>query len=168
MRSRLTIESAKAAVIAAVYAAVTIVLQPISFGPLQVRISDALLPLPYIPYFGFPAVIGLTIGCLLANMVSPYGIIDIVLGTLTNFAAGLFAWSIGKTYYGKEWAKVLVLIAQILIVTVIIGVVLLHIIFAIELEYAVPGVLLGSTISIGVGGYILLTTIEKRMPRLWK
>lgn len=165
MVKKISIESAKAAVIAAVYAAVTIVLQPISFGPFQVRISDALLPLPYIPYFGFPAVIGLTIGCFIANMVSPYGVIDIVIGTITNFVAGTIAWVIGRKYYGVELAKILAIVLQIIVVTVLIGIVLLHIMFSVKLEISVPGVLFGSVVSIGLGGYLLVTAFEKRMLR---
>ena len=52
------------AVIAAVYAVFTLVLSPISYGPVQVRVSEALTVLP-----GFTpaAVPGLFIGCFISN-----------------------------------------------------------------------------------------------------
>lgn len=72
------------ALIAAIYAAITIVLAPFSYGPVQVRVAEALTILPFI----FPeSVLGLFIGCLIANLYGGYGIIDIVFGSLATFAA---------------------------------------------------------------------------------
>jgi uncharacterized membrane protein len=59
---------------------------PIAYGPIQVRVADALLPLPMI--FGMPAAYGLCLGCLAANafyMLSP---LDVVLGSIANLIAG--------------------------------------------------------------------------------
>ena len=53
------------AVIAALYAAMVIVLAPISFGPVQLRLADILIPLAAI--FGLPAVYGVTLGAFVAN-----------------------------------------------------------------------------------------------------
>ena len=61
---------AEAAVIAAIYALLTIVLAPISYGAVQVRISEALTVLPF---FTPAAVPGLFVGCIAANIMSPYG-----------------------------------------------------------------------------------------------
>ena len=64
--------------IAAAYLALTLVLAPISYGPIQFRVSEALTLLPLI----FPqAVPGLFIGCLLANIFGGYGAIDIICGS---------------------------------------------------------------------------------------
>jgi uncharacterized membrane protein len=46
---RYTIWSARVAVIAAVYAALTIAIAPLAYGEIQVRISDAMLILPLLP-----------------------------------------------------------------------------------------------------------------------
>ncbi len=74
--SKLTIFGVKAAVIAAIYMGLTIVLGPLSYGEIQVRISDAMLILPFLPGFGMDAVIGLTIGGFLGNLASLFGYID--------------------------------------------------------------------------------------------
>jgi uncharacterized membrane protein len=72
-------------IIAAIYAALTIVLAPISFGPIQCRIAEALTILPF---FTTAAVPGLFIGCLIANAVAGgIGILDIVAGSLATLAA---------------------------------------------------------------------------------
>ena len=72
---------AQAALIAAAYAALTVLLAPISYSVMQVRISEALCVLAL---FTPAAVPGLTIGCLIANMLGPNGIWDVVLGTLAT------------------------------------------------------------------------------------
>lgn len=75
-----------AAVIAALYAALTLLLAPISFGPVQFRIAEALCILP----FFFPCSIwGLFVGCILANLIGGYGILDIVFGSLATLGAAL-------------------------------------------------------------------------------
>ncbi|MCI2062601.1 MAG: QueT transporter family protein [Eubacteriaceae bacterium] len=74
----------QAAVIAAVYAVLTVILSPISYGPIQLRVSEALTILPA---FTPAAVPGLFLGCLIANLMSPVGIIDIVCGSAASLAA---------------------------------------------------------------------------------
>jgi uncharacterized membrane protein len=74
----------RVAFIAALYAALTIALQPISYGPIQVRVSEALTILPI---FYVEAIPGLFLGCLIANIYGPFGILDIVLGSLLTLLA---------------------------------------------------------------------------------
>ena len=72
------------ALIAAIYAALTIALAPFSYGPVQVRISECMTLLAFVNPRWVP---GLTIGCLLANLLSPFGMLDIIVGTLATFIA---------------------------------------------------------------------------------
>ena len=67
------------AMTAAIYAAVTIFLTgPLSFGPFQFRIAESLNLLAFFNPIFAPAV---TLGVLISNLASPYGIIDVILGT---------------------------------------------------------------------------------------
>lgn len=76
----------RGALVAAAYVAVSYALAPISFGPLQLRVAEGLTLLPII----FPeAVPGLFVGCLVANLIGPYGLPDIVFGSLTTLAAAV-------------------------------------------------------------------------------
>jgi uncharacterized membrane protein len=85
-----------AAAIGGVYAAVTIALAPISFGPFQVRIAEALTVLPF---FTPAAVPGLFAGCLVSNLImSPYPV-DFIVGSL----ATLLAASISYAFRRKLW-----------------------------------------------------------------
>ncbi|ADU50195.1 protein of unknown function DUF988 [Thermaerobacter marianensis DSM 12885] len=76
----------RAGMIAAIYVVLTMLFQPISFGQIQFRISEALTLLPMI----WPeAVPGLFVGVALANLQSPFGLWDVVGGSLVTLAAAL-------------------------------------------------------------------------------
>ena len=81
-----TAYTVQAALIAAIYAALTYAVAPLSFGATQFRISEALTVLPV---FTPAAIPGLAIGCIFANIGSPYGPIDILLGTVATVLAAL-------------------------------------------------------------------------------
>lgn len=86
-----TRDLARAAVIAAVYAALSWVssLFGLTFGPIQLRLSEALCTLPR--YERRTAVPGLIVGCLITNLLSPYGLLDLVVGTFATALAAV--WS---------------------------------------------------------------------------
>lgn len=81
----------KAGVIAAVYAAVTLLLAPISFGHniFQCRISEALTVLPM---FTSAAIPGLFVGCIIANLIGGMGLLDIIFGSLATLIAAILSY----------------------------------------------------------------------------
>lgn len=76
--------------IAAIYAAATYLsaVFGIAYGPIQFRFSEALTVLSV---FTPAAVPGLTVGCILGNLTSPYGVWDIVFGSLATLLAAITA-----------------------------------------------------------------------------
>jgi uncharacterized membrane protein len=74
----------KNAIIAALYAVLTLSLAPLSYGPIQVRVSEFMTLLAFTNRKCIP---GLVLGCFLANIGSPYGVTDMVVGTLATFLA---------------------------------------------------------------------------------
>lgn len=83
MRKFTTRDLSLAAIIAAVYAVLTLILPIPPFTGIQVRLSEALTVLPFL----FPAAApGLVIGCFIANLFSPYPL-DIVVGTAATLIA---------------------------------------------------------------------------------
>jgi uncharacterized membrane protein len=74
--------------IAAMYAVLTIVLAPISFGQVQFRVAEALMILPF---FTTSAIPGLFIGCIIANAFGGNGPLDIIFGSLATLAAAFIA-----------------------------------------------------------------------------
>jgi len=76
----------RGAIIAALYAALTLLLAPISYGEVQIRFSETLTLLPMLMPEAVPA---LAIGCLLANILGGCTIFDIVFGTLATLLAAV-------------------------------------------------------------------------------
>lgn len=80
---------ARSGMIAALYVVLTLLFQPISFGPVQFRVSEALTVLPILTHDAVP---GLFIGCLLANLLGHGLWYDVVFGALATFVAAVFAY----------------------------------------------------------------------------
>ena len=74
----------KTAIVAAIYAALTIGLSPLSYGPIQFRLSEVLILLAFV---NSDYIVGLTIGCLIANLLGPYGLADIAFGTFATLVS---------------------------------------------------------------------------------
>jgi len=91
MRKITTRDLTLAAVVAALYVVMGCFSEifGLAYGPVQVRFAEALTVLPFL----YPATApGLAVGCLITNLLSPYGPADIILGTLaTAIAAYLTA-----------------------------------------------------------------------------
>ncbi len=149
-------DMAYGAMIAAVYTALTLALAPISYGPVQFRISEALCVLPY---FTPSAVWGLFLGCLLSNGAG------MALGTtiLPDVIFGSLATLIGA--YGSyvlRGHKSLVCIPPILSNTLIIPWVLRYAYGAQDLvPFMMVTVGIGELLAVGVLGNILLLLLER-------
>ncbi len=77
---------ARQAAVAAIYMVLTIVLSGISYGPLQFRVSEVMTLLPF---YNKEYIWGITVGCILANIASPFGIVDIIVGSFASFLAAV-------------------------------------------------------------------------------
>lgn len=80
--------------------------QPISYGAVQFRISEALTLLPVL----FPqAVPGLTLGCLISNLFNPMGatVYDVVFGTLATLIAAVITWRMRASIWVRALPPVL-------------------------------------------------------------
>lgn len=83
------------ALIAGIYASATIMLTPISFGNIQCRVAESLTLLAILCP---EAIMGVTLGCAISNAIcvamgaSMIGILDIIVGTLATFLAGVISY----------------------------------------------------------------------------
>lgn len=84
----------RAAVYAALYAALTLApgLSALAYGQVQFRLSEALM---VFACFDPAAVVGLTVGCAIANLGSPMMPVDTVVGALLTLVAGAIMYRIG-------------------------------------------------------------------------
>lgn len=85
------------AMVAALYAVLTVV-TPLSFGAIQLRVSEMMVLLAFIDKRYAP---GLILGCFIANLFSPFGLMDVVFGT-TCTAAALWGITHSKTLFGAS------------------------------------------------------------------
>ncbi len=82
------------AVIAALYAALTTLLAPLSYGPIQCRVAESLTLLPILMPQAIP---GLFVGCLIANLFSPMITLwDIAFGSLATLLAAICTYRLRK------------------------------------------------------------------------
>ena len=140
---------ALAAIIGATYAALTIGLAPISYGPVQFRVSEVLCILPYfLPCTAW----GLFAGCAAANLIGG-GVLDIVFGSLATFVAALVTAHIGKRKHTLA-NSLMGCLPPVLLNAVIVGAVVTAV-FTVEGETINPfthwGLYAATAASVGLG-----------------
>lgn len=141
---------ASAAVIAAVYAVLTITLSWLSYGPVQFRVAEALTVLPFLTPAAIP---GLFVGCVIANFFSPVPV------TLVDVAVGSFATLLAAFLTSRMPNRWLAPIPPILCNAVLVGA---------ELSFMYKLPLWGTVLSVGAGeavvclagGYLLLAALQ--------
>lgn len=147
-----TLYLTQAAVIAAIYTVLVFVFQYSSFGPIQFRIAEALTILPY---FTPAAIPGVTIGCLLSNLLFKADILDVIFGTAATLIAAFLSYQLRDK-------KFFVPIPPILVNAIIIPWVLKYAYFEADpIRLMMLTVGAGQFISAGVLGMILLFALEK-------
>ncbi|AUS98779.1 transporter [Clostridium thermosuccinogenes] len=142
----------EAAVIAAMYAALTIIFAPISFGQngqIQIRVSEALTILPM---FTPAAIPGLFVGCLIANIYGGLGPIDMIFGSAATLIAAFMTYKMPKKY--------LVPLPPVIVNGVIIGMELTYL-YQVPLLISMATVAFGELVACYGLGYPLILLLEK-------
>lgn len=85
------------AMIAAVYAAMTIAIAPIAYGGIQMRISEIMV---FLAFYNRKYIPGLVIGCFAANMASPMAAWDMIFGTFATLLACISMYKLNNLYLG--------------------------------------------------------------------
>ncbi|ORX24594.1 transporter [Thermoanaerobacterium sp. PSU-2] len=143
------------ALIAAVYAAVTVALAPISYGQVQVRVAEALT---IMPFFSSYSIFGLFVGCIIANMIGGNGIFDVVFGSLATLISAVITYYIGKS--NLRYKRYLAPLPPVVINGIIIGIEL-NFLYKLPLVASMLWVGLGEMIACYVLGLPLLLYIDK-------
>jgi uncharacterized membrane protein len=146
------LELSVAASFAALYAVAVILLAPISYSIVQVRLADALIPLSIV--YGLPVVYGVTLGNIVANLYGGYGPIDIVFGTLANLLGSYLAFRLRAK-------PLLACFAASLVVSLIVGG-YLWLLLNVPIEVSLTSLFAGSFISIVILGYLLQRLLSLR------
>ncbi|MCL2152212.1 MAG: QueT transporter family protein [Oscillospiraceae bacterium] len=144
-----------AGVVAALYAALTIALPFISYGPVQFRVAEALCILPY--FFPF-SVWGLFVGCIVANFFSPYPL-DLVVGAIATLLAALCVMRIGKMGRSRVLLKVLACLPPIVINAFLIGALITYyMVFEGEADLYISTFIINAA-QVGFGQFVVLYAI---------
>lgn len=144
----------KAALIAALYVVLTLIAQSMGLasGVIQVRLSEALTILPC---FTPSAIPGLTLGCLLSNLITGCALWDIVFGSVATLLGAIGTYLLRN----KKW---LAPIPPIVANTLIVPFVLIYTYGATEsLPYLMLTVGIGEIVSAGILGTLITKSLTK-------
>lgn len=147
------------AVIAALYLVMVLLFDTWSFGPIQFRIAEALVIMPYFTPAGIP---GLFVGCLVANIIGGGMIWDIIFGSVATLIGAVGTYLVRK----NKW---LAPIPPILSNTIIIP-------FVLKYAYGYDGLLpyfmltvgLSEVIVCGIIGMALLMLLSKHRHNIFR
>ncbi len=152
---------ATASAVAALYVILALIpgFNLIAYGPVQFRVSEVLMVLSV---FSPWTVAGLTIGCFIANMLSPIGVVDVFFGTAASFLAGV------TTYFFRKKSKWLLPLPSIVFNGLIVGWMLTYFYINAGEKFAFAFLYNAVTVAVGEAGvcYVLglpfLACLEKR------
>lgn len=130
---------ARLAVVAALYAALTLALPGISFGLVQFRLSELLVLLCF---YRRDYSVALIVGCFIANCFSPMALMDMVFGTLATAIAVIPMYSVKNIWL----ASLLPVISNAVII-------------AIELFIAFDQPIWLGMLTVGAGELVVITVI---------
>ncbi|MBD5130413.1 MAG: QueT transporter family protein [Ruminococcaceae bacterium] len=143
------------ALVAAMYAALTVAIEPLSFGAIQFRFSEVLVLLCFYRKDYAPALI---LGCAIANMFSPLGLVDVVVGTLATAIAVVPMYYMGNIYL----AALLPVISN----GIIIGIELTVVYSEAPLWFNMLTVAFGELVVVGILGVIIFKLIFDKNPAM--
>ncbi len=133
--------------IASVYAVVTLALAFISYGPIQFRISEILM---FLPLLGKEYILALTLGCFLANVIGPYGVPDIVFGTLATLISAILVYLTPKFIKNSKLTLFVASLWPTIVNALIIGWMLFKF-------FGVPFII--GALEVGFGQFVVITLV---------
>ena len=151
---------ANAALIAALYTVLTVIAAGFNLasGAIQVRFSECLTILPF---FTSAAIPGLTLGCLISNLITGCALPDIIFGTLATLLGALGSYALRRNRYLCSIPPV---VSNALIIPFVLT-------YAYHIPEGIPFFMLtvglGELISCMVFGQILLSALLKVRGRIF-
>ena len=149
MKNLSTKRLAKLAVVSAIYVALTLSLSFMAYGNIQFRIAEALMLLCfYKKDYG----ISLILGCLIVNLFSPMGLVDVVFGTLATVVAVALIYISPNIYI----ASLMPVVSNAIIVGAEIW-------WAFDMPFAISAleVAAGEFVCVSILGVVLFKVLEK-------
>ena len=133
--------------VAALYAVVTLALAFISYGTIQFRVSEILM---FLPLLGKEYILALTLGCFLANVIGPYGVPDIIFGTLATLISSILVYLTPKLLKNSKFTLFVASLWPTIVNALIIG-------WMLSKVFGVPFAI--GAIQVGFGQFVVITLI---------
>ncbi|MGX6971487.1 QueT transporter family protein [Vagococcus bubulae] len=151
-----TKDTAKMAIVAGLYVAVTLVLSVISFGTIQLRVSEMF---NYLSLYNKRYIVAVTLGVAIANAFSPLGIIDVLVGSISTFLVLVINDAITKHVKNMKIKMVITAIVFALSMFTVAG--QLTILYDLPFFYNWLIIGIGELFSMTVGGFIMYWMSKK-------
>lgn len=142
------------ALVAAMYAVLTIVIDPIAYGDFQCRVSEVLVLLCFYRRDYAPA---LMIGCFIANLFSPLGVMDWILGPIATGIAAVLMFNMKNIY--------LAALLPVLSNGIIVGTEL-TVVYGKPIWFNMLTVALGEFVAVGILGVAIFKLIFDKNPAM--
>ena len=133
--------------VAASYAVITIVFGAISYGPIQFRISEILM---FLPLLGKEYIIGLTMGCFIANIACGLGLADMIFGTLATLISCILVYYTPKFIKNEKLSLFVASLWPTIVNALIIG-------WELYKFFGLPFAL--SAFQVGFGEFVVITIV---------
>ena len=157
LRKITTKQMVELALISALYAVLTGIFMSISFTPMQLRVSEIMV---FIAYFNPLAVVSLTIGCFIANLLfSPAAFLDCTFGTLATLLSVLAISYTGRVCKGSQKGVWVAAIWPVIFNAVIVGLMLYFAGFVVPNERGVLATIIGAIFSVGLGEFVVVVVM---------
>lgn len=134
-------------IVAAIYASITLVFSFISYASIQFRISEILM---FLPVLGKEYIIALTLGCFLANVIGPYGVPDIIFGTLATLISAYLVYTTAKLLKNNKYTLLIASFWPTIINALVIG-------WELDKFFGVPFTL--GALQVGFGQFVVITLV---------
>lgn len=152
----------RTAIIAALYAAITLVLAPISYGAVQFRVSEIMVLLAFFdPFY----IGGLTLGCLIANILGPNGLTDVIFGTLATFISVYAISFTGKLIKNKKMSLIIASLWPTIFNGLIVGW-MLNYLYQLPLVLSMAEVAIGEFVVVTIVGVPVIKLIQSKYENL--
>ena len=152
----------RTAIIAALYAVLTFALAPISYGNVQFRVSEIMVLLAFFdPFY----IGGLTLGCFIANILGPNGVVDIIFGTLATFISVYTISVTGKFVKNNKASLIIASLWPTIFNGIIIGW-MLNYLYQLPLLLSIGEVAIGEFVVVTIIGVPVIKFIENKYGKL--
>lgn len=139
------------ALIASLYVVLSLCIAPFSYGPIQIRLSEML---NLLVIYDKKYIYAVTLGCALANLASPYGIVDVIFGSASTFVTLWICYAVIRnmtSFIKKIWSVVTIVTLSMVSIA---GE--LYVLASAPFWMTYLTVAIGEFISLGIGAIILL------------